>query len=290
MRYPGKFIIATLILLLTRYAPSLAQAKDSLATADSGSRQGKDHFIIGTTYNSDINYYGRVAGTKNSGIYPFVGLSFRNGLYANATFVFIRNSQQTKYAATLVEGGYNFSNKKGSWAGSLSASKYFYQDSTNLVQSAVKEVFSASISNLNKIINITLGGNVKLSDQADIGAQAGLDHIVRIPNIFGGDVIVLDPSAYVYAGTQNFTRTYYTQKNLLIFPGPTQQVTTNSREFNVLAYEFSLPVIYGYKKLNLIFSPAYIMPQHILTVPDQPALSETGANLFYFTATIKLTL
>jgi len=284
------FLFLLLSLYLLNSPSSSAQIKDSVTVKDSTGGQEKGHFIIGATYNSGMNYYGRVDSLKSSGIYPFIGLSSKNGLYLNATFIFIHNNLQSEYAATLLEGGYNFKNKQGNWAGSLSASGYFYRDNTTLPQSAVKEVLSASITNLNKIVNITLGADAKFSDRTDIGMQAGLDHIIRFPNIFGNDVIVLDPSANIYAGTQNFTQTYYQKKNLLFFPVAEEEVTKNSREFNILAYEFSMPLVYGYKKINLILSPAYILPQNILSVPGQPGLSEKAANLFYVTATMKLTL
>jgi hypothetical protein len=158
------------------------------------------------------------------------------------------------------------------------------------VQSAVKEMVTGSISNINKIINITLGVNTKFSDKADIGGQAGLDHTIRFTTIFGKDVIVLDPSANLYAGTQKFTQTYYLEKNYLFLPVAADQVTINSSRFNILAYEFSMPVVYAYKKFNLVLSPAYVIPENILTTPNQPSLSERGANLFYFTAMIKFIL
>ncbi|HEX9512218.1 MAG TPA: hypothetical protein VF939_17120 [Puia sp.] len=282
------FLLITLLLLNS--ATVLAQGKDSVAIKDSVRNREKGHFIIGATYNSGMNYYGRVDSLKSSGVYPFIGLSARNGLYLNATFVFIHNSLQSQYAATLLEGGYNFKNKRGNWAGSLSVTKYFYRDNTDLAQSAVKGAAAASITHLNKVINITLGADVKSSDRTDIGGQAGLDHIIRIPDIFGKDVIVLDPSATIYAGTQSFTQTYYQKKNLLFIPVAEEAVTKNSRAFNILAYEFSVPVVYAYKKINLIFSPAYILPQNILSVPGQTGLSERAANLFYITATVKFTL
>ena len=275
-----------IIFCLSLSCTAFSQTKDTVAT------QEQTHFVVSTTYNSGLNYYGRVDSLHSKGFYPAIGLILKNGLYATSTFVFIQNSLVDQYAATLIEGGYNFNNKKNTWAGNLSASRYFYQADVSLVQSAVKEVVSGSLTNMNKVVNITVGANVKWSGNTDIGVQAGLDHIIKFQHIFTNDkdVIVLDPSVNVFAGTQNFTKTYYQKKDFLLFPVAEEQVTTNSRQFNLLSYELSLPIVYGYKKLNLIFTPAYVLPQHLLTIPDQPALSERGANLFYLTATAKFTL
>jgi hypothetical protein len=275
-----------IVFFISLCGTAFPQAKDSTAT------QGKTHFIVSATYNSGLNYYGRVDSLHSKGFYPGIGLTLKNGLYVTSTFVFIQNSLVNQYAATLVEGGYNFSNKKNTWAGNLSASRYFYQADVSLVQSAVKEVVSGTLTNMNKVVNVTFGANVKWSGYSDIGIQAGLDHIIKFQHIFSKDkdVIVLDPSANLYAGTQNFTNTYYQKKTFLLFPAGEEQVTTSSRQFNLLSYELSLPIVYGYKKLNLILTPAYVLPRHLLTIPDQPALSERGSNMFYLTATAKFTL
>ncbi|HEY4205770.1 MAG TPA: hypothetical protein VGM31_03115 [Puia sp.] len=266
-----RYLLAASLILLA--SPAISQ--------DTAAAQKTD-LILGVTANSAMNYYGRVDSLKSKGLYPFVGINFSNGIYVNASFVFIRNLLQSQYAATLVEGGYNFHNKKNSLAGSLSTTRYFYQDNTDLIQSAVKQSVTASITQLNKVVNITIGGDIKFSSQADPGAQVGLDHIIKFTRIFGAGVIVLDPSVYVYAGTQHFTRTYMQQQHLLFLPAGTEELTKDSRQFSVLACEGSLPMILAWKKFNLILSPAYVLPQHVLT--------GHAAALFYTTVTLKFTL
>jgi len=279
-----------ILLLMTASYASFAQEAGGADTKDTTGTPEKTHFVAGILYHSGLNYYGRVDSLHSKGICPFLGVSLKNGLYLNTTFVFIRNSLQSQYAATLLEAGYSFINKKKNWTGTFSVSRFFYQGDIDLIQSAVKEAASASITHLNKVMNITLGINAKWSDKTDLGLQTGLDHIFRVPRVFGGDVLVIDPSFTVFAGTQNFTSTYYQQKKFLFLPVGQEQVTTDSRAFHILAYEASLPVIYGYRWFNLIFSPAWVSPQHLITVPGQPELSERGENLLYVTVTLKLTL
>ena len=285
--------LAAIIFFTALTTAVAAQNSDTTATnaTDSAVPAAKTHLVIGATYNSGLNYYGRVDSLHSKAMYPSVGLFLKDGIYANASFVFIHNNLESLYAATLLEAGYNFKDHNGRWAGNLSVSQFFYSQGIEMVQSVVKEAASASITHLNKVINITLGANLKWSDQIDLGGQAGLDHIIRLPHIFGSDdVLVLDPSANVYAGTQNFTQTYYEKRNLLIFPIDQQEITTNSRRFNILAYEFSFPVVYGYKKMNILLTPSYVLPQNLLAAPGQPSLSEYGSDMFYFTATVKISL
>lgn len=279
-----------IILLLACCVPAaalLAQSAGQPGQKDS-TDPAKTEFFISASYNSGLNYYGRTDSLKSTGYYPSLGVNFKNGIYLHSSFVFINNSAYNGYAATIAEGGYQFKNKKETWGGNIFVNKFFYKDNTDLVQAALKGTAGINLSYLNKIVNLNTGGDVKLSDKTDFGASAGIDHIIRVENV-GKGVIVMDPSAYVYMGTQNFTNTYYQEKNVLLLPAGQEKVTVTETTFSVLSYELSCPIIYGLGKMNLILSPAYVMPKNLITVPDNPGLSERGANMFYLTTTLKFT-
>jgi|SRR6185437_10990440 len=245
------------------------------------------HLNAGIIYNSGLNYYGRIDSLRSKGICPFIGLSLNDGLYLNSTFVFLENSQQSQYAATLLEAGYNFGggNSSKHWAGNLSVSRFLYEQNISLVESVIKEMASASLTRLNNVANITLTGSARWSDRIDYSLQTGLDHIIRIPNVgTKKGVLVFDPTATISAGTQNFTTTYYEQKYFLFLPTQQQQITTSSEQFNILAYELSCPVVYGLGKMKLLLTPAYVLPRNIV------AGSELASNLFYFTASLSFHL
>jgi len=240
-------------------------------------------FKIGVYYNSNLNYLGRTDSLRSSGIFPLAELWFGKGFYINAAPVFINNAISSfEYAGTVTSAGYRFSNKKNTFGGNLFFTKPIYKDNSQLVQSAVKSQFTSSLTWSNRIINITAGADVRFSDNVDYGATGGIDHLFRFEpgNNF---VLVLDPSAYVYAGTQKFTKTYYKQSNFLLFPGAQQQVTETANKFNILSYEFSIPVVLAKGKLQLIANPAYVIPQNLLKVDGHPDLSERGKEMFYIT-------
>jgi hypothetical protein len=94
----------------------------------------------------------------------------------------------------------------------------------------------------------------------------------------------------VYAGTQHFTQTFLEQQKFLFLPAGEQALTTNSQVFSVLAYEGSLPIVYGYKGLNLVLDPAYILPQHVLNSSGQVEAPGSVNGLFYVTLTAKFSL
>lgn len=280
-------IAKLLVTSLTLTSP----AKDTIGVADTSAPATHAHLNVGVTYNSTMNYYGRTDSVKYHGLYPFIGIAFKGGLYVNASFVFIGNAQSREFAATLLEGGYNFASHNGLWAGNLSAIKYYYQQNTDLVQSVIRGTTAASLTNLNKITNVTLEADARFSDKVDAGCQGALDHTVRINKVLGaGGVLVIDPTATVYAGTQHFTQTFLQQQKFLLIPTGEQTLTRNSQAFSVLAYEASIPIVYRYKGLNILIDPAYILPQHVLNGNGEVMAPGAMPNLFYITLTVKMTL
>src|SRR5688572_21269976 len=246
-------------------------------------------FKLGVNYNTGLNYFGRTDSLRSSGFYPMAELWFNESFYINAAPVFVSNKISSfDYAGTVASVGYQF-NSENKWLGNIYFLKPFYKDNSQLVQSALKAQAGMTLTWLNKAINLTGGGDVKFSDKTDYGATGGIDHIFRL-QFDDKSVLVIDPSAYVYAGTQQFTNTYYKQSNFIFFPGFEQQVTEKVKSFNVLAYEFSSPVIFAKGKFQLLFTPSYIIPQNLIEVQGRPDLSERGKEMFYATIGAKISL
>jgi hypothetical protein len=252
--------------------------------ADSTGAKKKITLTTGVAFNSGLNYYGRTDSLKSRAIYPFAGITLNNGLYIFSNFIFINNAVATSYAATTIEAGYKFKNKKGNWRGNIFGSRFFYKAAVNLVQSVVKEQAGLNLAHTNKVVSIYGGGDAKFSNVTDFGAYAGLDHAFRIDPAGKRGVIVISPSAYAYFGTQRFSKTWLQEKRLLLFPVSEQTVTQSSSRFNIMSYELSCPVIYGIDKMNIIITPAYVIPQNVISANGT---SQKAANLFYTTAALR---
>lgn len=248
----------------------------------------KTEFKISANYNTGLNYYGRIDSLHSSGFFPLAELWFNERFYINAAPVFVNNSAASfQYAGTITSAGYQF-NSNDKVLGNIYVVKPFYQESAELVQSALKAQAGMTITLLNKILNVTGGGDVKFSDKTDFGLTAGLDHIFR-KQINDKSVLVIDPSVYINAGTQQFTKSYLKKTSgFIFFPGNEQVVTESAQKFNILSYEFSAPVIFATGKFQLLFTPAYVIPQNLIIVEGRPDLSERGENLFYATFGAKM--
>lgn len=279
IKQKGSLLSAGLLICLLSYAQSTE------------SEQKKEtQFKIGVNYNSNLNYYGRTDSLRSSGFFPLAELWFNEGFYINAAPIFVNNRISSfEYAGTVASAGYQF-NTNDKWLGNLYFLKPFYRESSELVQSALKAQTGMTLTWMNKVINITGGADVKFSDKTDFGAMASVDHVFR-SQLTDKSVLVIDPTAALNAGTQQFTKSYLKKTTgSFLFPGNEQLITESAQRFSILSYEFSMPVIYANGKFQLLITPAYVIPQNLVTIENRPDLSERGKKMFSTTIGLKFIL
>jgi hypothetical protein len=257
------------------------------AQSDSSEQHGIK-FKIAINYSSGLNYFGRTDSLKSSGVFPQAEIWLSKNFYASATPVFVNNAVQSmEYEGTLMNVGFLHTTDK--WITNLYLLKPFYKQGSQLIQSALRAQTGLSMSRLNPVLNFTVGADIKLSDKIDFGTTAGIDHLIR-KEFQSHSVLVVDPSFYIYAGTENFSSTYFKKKpGFLLLPGSSEEVNESFTKFNILAYELSMPVVYAKGNWMALFTPSYILPQNLLTARGRPDLSEKGQNILYATIGLKYT-
>ncbi|MBC7720393.1 MAG: hypothetical protein H7068_00115 [Pedobacter sp.] len=257
-----------------------------IVTAQDSSNTKKNQLIGSMSYQTNLHYFGRTDSLQSSGLLPSIGFESKIGLYATGNFIFINNAATpTKYVGTTVEGGYRFPTTKH-FNGNVFYTQFIYDDKSVLVQSALKSQTGINTAFTNKIININVGADLKFSTKTDVGATFGLDHLFIINKGLTNMAFAINPSVYVYAGTQNFSNTYQEQKKNALGIPYTQQTTENITNFNILSYEISVPVVFVAGKFNASVTPAYVLPQNLVTVANNPSQSERGSNMFYTTFSV----
>lgn len=261
----------------------MAQQSESTQARNDSTPSRESEFSASINYQSALHFFGRVDSLKSSGLFPIIGYQLKNGLYVQGAAVFVQNPvQPLDYTGASVEVGYKFPDKKH-FEGNVFVSKFLYEDQSTLVQSALQAQTGINLSYKNKYVNVNGGVDLKFSDQTDVGATLGIDHLFVTP-IRGWNkaAIAVMPSATAYAGTQYFTNTHTKKENFLGVP-VTRQTTEQVAQFNMLAYEFSAPVVLVKGKFNAYLAPSFVIPQHLVE-------SEQGKNLFYITAGLGLRL
>lgn len=265
------------------------------AVKDSTKNDKKNTVNISANYVSRLNYFGRTDSLKSSGLLPILGIESKIGLYATTSFIFTQNTvQPLKYAGTSIEGGYKFP-ESSHFSGNIFYTRFLYTNSTALVQSALTSQTGVNLTWKNKFVNFTTGGDLKMSDKTDVGVTGTFEHlfIIKFPKI-PKTALALNPTAVVNAGTQKFAQTWVNKAGGLLggLPGTggTTFTTQNVNRFNILSYEFSLPVVFVSHQYYAAVTPAYVIPQNLLIVPGRPDLTEKGKNMFYITATLGMRL
>jgi hypothetical protein len=290
-------LLKTLLLPALWVVAFAANAQDNIKTAGGDSTKTDKKTVVNASVNyvSRLNYFGRVDSLNSSGLFPILGVESKIGLYANASFIFTQNSVQSlKYAGTSIEGGYKFPESKN-FSGNVFYTQFLYTNSTAIVQSALKSQTGLNLTWKNKYINITGGGDLKFSDNTDIGLTGTIDHffIFKIQSMVKTAVAV-NPTATVNAGTQKFIQSWSNKVGGILgnLPGAGgNNITTQSvNRFNILSYEFSIPVVFVSHQFYIALTPAYVIPQNLITITNRPDLSENGKNLFYVTATAGMRL
>lgn len=282
-----------LILLASLLLPAISFAQqntsvtptDTTNTArqDSTKIDKKNHLSTTVSYQTRLHYFGRTDSIQSSGLLPSITLQSKVGIYATGTAIFVNNAiTSTKYVGSTIEVGYQLPSTKH-FNGNLFYTQYIYDDKSLLVQSALKSQTGINTAFTNKIVNINVGADLKFSNQTDVGATFGLDHLFIYKKGLTNMAFAFNPSVYVYAGTQNFSNTYFQQKRNILGLPYTQQTTEKVTNFNILSYEFSMPIVFVWGKFNASITPSYVLPQNLVTVANNPSQSERGSNLFYAT-------
>ena len=280
-------IATTPFILLSFFSISICKAQTETPATDSttitNDKEKKVRLSVATAFSSRLHYYGRTDSLKSSALIPTIVMQMGKHISITPAFIFINNNQASfNYAASTINATYNFGKKKGV-AGTVYADKFFYKGSSELVRSVQQGQAGFTLGYLNKIVNITGGSGAAFSkSNTDFFAIAQLDHAFKKTK--GNNVFLITPSATANAGTQNFTKSYYKKNNFLFFPATEQLVTEDSKQFSLLSYEFDLSLIYAYKRFIVNVTPGYVLPQNIITVANNPSLSEKASNLFYCNA------
>lgn len=259
----------------------------------------KNEFYASINYQSALHYFGRVDSLNSSGLFPVIGIKSKIGIYLNSTFIFIQNpATPLSYTGTILEAGYHFPHHTN-FSGNVYYNHFLYQDKSVLEQAALKGQAGINTTYNNKVVNVNAGADVKFSNsETDFGVTVGLDRLFLFTGIIENAVLAFNPSAYLYSGTHNYFKNV--KKNngqgLGSLLGNGNGIGNNNssieqaKQFTILAYEFSAPFVLVKGKFNAYVSPAYVIPQNLVSVSGRPDLSEKGENLFYISAGVGVRL
>ncbi|MBS1509284.1 MAG: hypothetical protein JST86_00470 [Bacteroidetes bacterium] len=254
-------------------------------TDSSGKGSSAIKLTAAAAYTSRLHYYGRTDSLKSSALIPTLIFQAGNHFSITPSFIFINNNQVSfNYVATVLNVTYEMGKAKGI-TGSIYSDLFLYKTGNKLVQGAQQGQAGFTLNYKNNIANINTNSSAAFSSgNLDYFSTLSLDHQVKLQK--GASLFLITPSVAANAGTQNFTTSYYKKTSFLFLPPSQQLVTENNKQFSLLSYEVNLSCVYSINRFIVNITPAYVIPQNVIAVANNPSLSEKASNLFYFNAVI----
>jgi len=252
-------------------------------------------FKFGVSYLSNNVFMGRADTVKTPTVLPVLKYSFKNGIFISASADYIPNRVTNRLDGGSVAAGYDY-DITDDLSGSVSFTKLFYNANSTQIGSSISSTFSAALDyDIASIITPSVAVDYNIIKQGfgnDIFANAGLSHDFAKEGIFGDkDLIIISPTAAINTGTQNFYDAYLTLKKYkLTAKGQAREAAAEKliaaqkkklSKYNILDYEFSVPVEYKIGILILSFTPTYAIAENKLP-PRITAGMVSGSGIFYF--------
>lgn len=277
------FSIAFLIGVIAMRFESFAQDKTVTDTIVSNSASNKSFALVGMTYNSDIVFLGRKNPIKSPYISASAGYYHKSGLFINGIISYLATSERNRIDLFTASGGYDY-NKNNLTAG-VSATGYVFNSKSYTVKSALAGNLNIYADYDFDLLEVYLGGTLYLSNQSDFIFNATVSHNFYADN---GN-LKISPAFSLYGGTQNYYSNY---NNNLQFgrhmidngsPASTSRGMMGGGFFNILNYEFSVPVRYMFKRFQFVLLPVYAIPVNAATINNnQNTYKEDLVNNFFW--------
>jgi hypothetical protein len=225
---------------------------------DSTKQSQESYFKFSTSYLTNSVYNGR----KDSLILPYLTPSItyydKSGFYIGGSLSYAMATNENRIDLFTLDAGYDFSISNQFSAG-LYASKYFYNDNSNAVRSETKGNLGGSLIFDPGIVTLYTGVDLSFASKTDINIGTSVSHTFYLGD--DNNQWSITPSITMNAGTQNSYQDFVRKRK---FKGPNGNtiVIKSSNKFDILDYEFSVPVTYDMKKVGFFFTPTYALPQN----------------------------
>lgn len=264
--------ISVTLLLFCIVSTVLAQA-DTIApaTADSSKPafKTKSYFSASLSFLSNSIYNGRKDSVSTPYITPMIGYYDKSGFFIDASASYLAKSGSGRIDLFNIEAGYDFS--IGNFDGEVVAGKPFYNSNSSNVKSSITGTLFASGGYDFDFIKPTFEAGINFGTKSDYVLNFGLEHTFYAAD----DKLQFTPTFLGEGSTTNYYGSYYNKKRIggkKKNGGVLYDVSAsveNASSFKMLDYQFSLPVLYIYKKCSFNFSPGYVLPVNPAVIVTQ---------------------
>jgi hypothetical protein len=257
--------------------------------SDSTTKKARTLFF-GLTYGSNSSYLGRYQADVLPYYLADISYKSKTGLWLSLLAYDINNSL-TFVDEVDVMAGWNIDLSKRVDA-SVFYTRYFFTESAELIKAAVANTASGSLGLDWSYLYTKITGHYIFGGTHDFFLVLDNSRYIEFPKIFRkDDYLSLEPKISIITGTQTFVDTHYINQGtpLVTRPGngppggspgtggtPSSPVESSQTTFNILSYEFILPVAYNTGRFSFEINGRYSIPVNLLE-------GDTSAPQFFFT-------
>ncbi|RZK94944.1 MAG: hypothetical protein EOO62_30335 [Hymenobacter sp.] len=208
---------------------------------------------------------------------------FISSLYLNHSYNYQKLSEPFINYGELMVGWQAVGNTDTYWT--VQYTRLFVYGESALVQSSLRNDFSASITQFFSFATASFSADVFVGSTHDVVLTLDLSHRFQLP-VLGHDTLSIEPTVELGAGSQHFytaslatTSWVKTKKR-----GGTTLVTNEpaAPAFSTLGYTLSVPVTLTAGRFSVAATPSYLLPLHV------PA-GGYSTSFFYFTLGVSRT-
>jgi hypothetical protein len=247
------------------------------------------YWKAGIKYLSDNVYLGRKDSVAVPYLTPSIGYYHKSGFYFTGSFSYIPASGENRIDVVALEGGYSYSTEN--FNVEVSTSKEFYSKQSFNVNSEIKGRMDTYLSYDLGIVEPSIQAGMNFASNPDVGIGLGLEHSFSAAE----NKLEISPGFLANLGTKNYYADYYNKRRYSPNRKGKKQGNVNydivanlsgASKFQLMDFEFTLPVNYTIKKITLNFTPTYALPTHPsdLTLIVKPS----SGNSYSQTSTEKL--
>lgn len=309
-----KYIICLIVTLsiLTSYAQDRLQTQ-----SDSVKKEKKVFMSAGIQYISNLTYAGRSDINSVPIALPTFTLVTKSGFFlGGAAYANLSNQNAFSADGFSISPGYVFSlNKNRELGGAISATQYFFKDSSQIILSSFNTTADFQLYYQPKWFRVAFSTNYQIGKETtDILNSIDLSKNI---NFSKNKFFAVNPQLSFMLGTQSFTETYFEQGSRQrrvitnppsgggglggILPGGnnnqtpqetiinepyTEEKQREIKKYKPLSLSLSVPLTFKKNAFQANFTPYFIKPTNTVS-PNSNA--STPTNLFLFSTGVSYT-
>lgn len=309
-----RMIRAILSLLLLAAAPPAAFSiapeaitanrvvSDSVVTPPaSDSAQAKSRAVFfAVNYGNNSSFLGRYQAEVLPYYSADISYMSKTGFWLSLMTYEINNSATFIDEVDLIAGwNMNLSRRLDA---SVYYTRYFFTGSTELIKASVANTGTVSLGADWGFIYSKVSANYIFGGASDFFIVIDNSRYMEVPRIFSkNDYLSFEPKISIISGTQTFVDTHYINQGTPLFiptgggpssgrrpgsgSGPAPTAESSETIYNILSYEFSLPIAYNTGNFSFEINGRYSIPVNLLEGdPSVPQFFFTGGLVYYISS------